>query len=473
MTVITDRHLMKGGIKIKTKLSQQTGERLMRILMFTLAISAMSALMFNFVLPKISEDFDLTNAEVSWVTSSYALIYGIGTVTYGKLADQYKLKNLLTFGLVIFAGGSLVGLISQTFWMVLVGRCLQALGAAAIPATAMLIPLRYFPPERRGSSLGMAFVGLSLGSALGPVISSLIVSVAHWRWLFAVPLLILLTLPFYHKYLEEEEQEVVSGRFDWIGGGLLAATVVLILLGITGTWWFIMIGLLILILFVVRIHYTTEPFVQPKIFTNKNYSFGLIIAFFVNGIGFSLYFLSPLFLNHVQQLPPSWIGYAMVPGAIASAMLGRLGGKLADKKGNSYLFFLASGLLVICFSILSTFIGTSSIFIASFLVLGNVGQTFMMIAISNSVSITLEEKQSGIGMGFLAMLNFLAGGIASGIYGKMVDLGSNHQWNPIGIYSTGFIYSNIFLVLTVLHVGILLFYYFQFSKGKKNIQLKG
>ncbi|MEW9674513.1 MFS transporter, partial [Ammoniphilus sp. 3BR4] len=213
---------------METEISRQIGEKLMRIVMFTLALSAMSALMFNLVLPEIREAFGLTTAQVSWVTSSYALIYGIGTVIYGKLADRYKLKNLLTFGLLLFAVGSLTGLTSQTFWMVLVGRCLQAIGAAAIPATAMLIPVRYFAPERRGSATGTAFVGLALGSALGPVVSALILSIAHWRWLFCIPLFILITLPFYRKYLKDEQQGG-SVKFDWVGGGLLAATVTLLL----------------------------------------------------------------------------------------------------------------------------------------------------------------------------------------------------------------------------------------------------
>ena len=427
---------------------QQTGEKLMRIVMFTLVLSAMSVLMFNFVLPEISKAFDLTTAQASWVTSSYALIYGIGTVIYGKLADRYKLKNLLTFGLLFFAVGSLIGLASQTFWMVLVGRCLQAVGAAAIPATAMLIPLRYFPPEKRGSAMGTAFVGLALGSALGPVISALIVSVAHWRWLFCIPLLTLITLPFYRKNLGDEQGD--PGKLDWVGGGFLATTVTLLLLGVTsGTWWFAIGGLLVLALFIARIRSVSEPFVQPGLFTNKSYTLRLTIAFLISGIGFSLYFLSPLLLAHVHQLPPSWISFAMVPAAVASAILGRKGGKLADLKGNSYLFFVASGSLLTCFVLLSTFIGISPVFIAIFLIFGNVGQTFMMIAMSNSVSMALPKEQAGVGMGLLSMLNFIAGGMASGVYGKVVDLGSDVYWNPANIYPNGIIYSNIFSFLLV------------------------
>ncbi|MDQ0874436.1 MFS family permease [Paenibacillus sp. V4I3] len=64
------------------------------------------------------------------------------------------------------------------------GRCLQVVGAGAIPATAVLIPVRYFAPERRGKALGMMATGLALGSALGPVISALIVNVAQWRYVW-------------------------------------------------------------------------------------------------------------------------------------------------------------------------------------------------------------------------------------------------------------------------------------------------
>jgi MFS transporter, DHA2 family, metal-tetracycline-proton antiporter len=451
---------------LEKEVSQQAGKKLMRIVMFTLVLSAMNVLMVNLVLPEISKTFDLTTAQVSWVTSSYALIYGIGTIIYAKLADRYKLKNLLTFGLLIFAVGSLIGLSSQTFWMLLVGRCLQAVGAAAVPATAMLIPLRYFPPEQRGLAMGTAFVGLALGSALGPVISALIVSFAHWRWLFCIPLLILITLPFYRKNLGDEQGD--PGKLDWVGGCLLAATVTLLLLGVTsGTWWFAIGGLLALALFIARIRSVSEPFVQPGLFTNKSYTLRLTIAFLISGIGFSLYFLSPLLLAHVHQLTPRWISFAMVPAAVASAILGRKGGKLADLKGNSYLYFVASGLLLTCFMLLSTFIGISPIFIAIFLIFGNVGQTFMMIAMSNSVSMALPKEQAGVGMGLLSMLNFIAGGMASGIYGKVVDLGSNDHWNPANIYPNGIIYSNIFLVLVALHAGILLFYYFQFGKARE------
>jgi len=106
---------------------------LIRVLMLTLMLSSMSALMFNIVLAEIGREFSLSLSQVSWLTSAYTLLYAFGTAAYGKLADRFKLKNLLTFGLSLFAIGSLIGLFSDSFWMALAGRCVQAAGAGAIP----------------------------------------------------------------------------------------------------------------------------------------------------------------------------------------------------------------------------------------------------------------------------------------------------------------------------------------------------
>lgn len=449
---------------MENTIKKQASEKLLITAMLTVTLSSMSILLFNFVLPLISKEFQLTNSQVSWVTSAYTLIYGIGTAIYGKLADRYKLKNLLTFGLILFSFASLLGFFSTSYWLLLVARCLQAVGAATIPATATLIPIRYFPIERRGTAMGTVFVGTALGGALGPVISSLVVSVLDWRWLFCIPLLLLLTLPFYIKYLGNEQELKVDAALDWLGGALLALTIAQVLLGVTnGTAWFIG-GIITSILFIVRIHSARVPFVQPKLFKNKKYSSYLVLAFFITGIGYSIFFLTPLFLADIQKLPPSLIGLAMVPAATASAILNRIGGKLADSKSTPYLFFLASSLLILCFFLLSTLIDSNALLLALFLIFGNVGQSFMMIAMSKTISTTLPKEHAGVGMGLLMMQNFISGSIAIGIYGKAIDIKASTSWNPLLQSSNGTIYSNIFIVLTILHVIILIVYKFKMNK---------
>jgi DHA1 family bicyclomycin/chloramphenicol resistance-like MFS transporter len=51
---------------------------------------------------------------------------------YGPLSDSYGRKNLLLFALIIFAGGSVITIIANSFDFLLVGRVLQGLGSGGV-----------------------------------------------------------------------------------------------------------------------------------------------------------------------------------------------------------------------------------------------------------------------------------------------------------------------------------------------------
>lgn len=51
-------------------------------------------------------------------------------------------------------------------------------------------------------------------------------------------------------------------------------------------------------------------------------------------------FMTPQFLSAVNGLTPSNIGFVLVPAAIASAIMGRKGGRVADTRGNFALVLL-------------------------------------------------------------------------------------------------------------------------------------
>ncbi|WP_336785887.1 MFS transporter [Paenibacillus sp. MMO-177] len=442
------------------------GNVLIKLLAFTLILSSMSATMFNIVLPEIRAEFELSVSQVSWVSTAYLLIYAVGSVIYGKLFDRYHARNLITFGLLVFASGSLLGLLAGSFSFVLMARILQAVGASVIPALAMLIPVRYFPPERRGHALGISATGLALGNAIGPIISSLLISFLHWRWLFAIPLLILIILPYYRKHLSSDIKE--GGQIDWFGGGLLTGTVALLLLSITQeNLWLGAGSALMAIGFLWRIRTATDPFISRQLMMDRIYLIGLMIAAIVMSIGYALPFLTPQLLSDINRLEPGIIGFVMVPGACLSAYLGRKAGKLADSKGNSFVYHTASLLLFSCFLLLSLFVGSSAVLIGLIFTLGNVGQMFMQIALSNTISRSILKDQIGVGMGLLTLFNFLSGAVSTGIYGKVMDHGARSSWIPWHSNAATYVFSNLYLVLALIHIGLLLLYRSVYVSKKK------
>ncbi|WP_371129039.1 MFS transporter [Paenibacillus sp. CF095] len=442
---------------------------LLRVLVFTLIISVMNGMMFNVVLPVIGKEFQLTASQASWIVTGYLIVYAIGTVTYGKLTDKYSIKGLISFGLWILAAGSLLGIVATEYWMVIVARIVQAAGAAVIPALAMIIPVRYFAPEKRGQALGTSAIGIALGNALAPIVAGFVSSALSWQFLFVIPLLSLAALPFYRKYMDDERGG--SEKMDYLGGALLAGTVATLLLALTqSNAWFLLIGMVLLILFIMRIRYAEEPFVKPAVFQNKAYSAGMGIAFLLIAISPAIPFTTPQLLSEVHGLSPALTGVIMLPSALVAAFLGRKGGRLADEKGNPFLLYTASSLLVVGFISLSLVVGATPVLISFFLVFGVLGQSYMQIAISNTIAQTLPKEQIGIGMGLLSMFNFIAVSVSTAALGKVLDGGKTTlQLNPLIQDKTAFVYSNIFIVLALFVIAMTMLYMLQFGRKSKTV----
>ncbi|WP_110932888.1 MFS transporter [Paenibacillus bouchesdurhonensis] len=449
--------------------ADKRADKLLGVLVFALIFSVMNGTMFNVALPMIGKEFGLIPSQVSWVMTSYMVLYAIGSVVFGKLADRYKLKDLLTFGLLLFAVGSIVGASASEYWMIVLGRILQAAGASVLPATAMIIPIRYFAPEKRGRALGTSAVGLSLGAALGPVVAGLISGYGSWRWLFLFSLLSLVTLPLFRKYLDDDRGE--AGHIDFLGGGLLAGTVTFLLLAITQSHWLLLvIGIALFVLFVLRIRKAKHPFVQPSIFANKYFAIGLFIAFITTSMNFALTFMTPQYLAALNNLSPENIGFVLFPAAIVSAMLGRRGGKLADERGNGFLMSAAACLMLVCYALLSSFVGVTPYIIAVILIAGNVGQTFMQITMSNTISRTLAKEQVGVGMGLFSMLNFISGAISMSIISKLLDQQQSAlRINPFVANEGAYVYSNIFIVMCLMVAAMYWLYRVQFGSAKAKL----
>ncbi|MFD1413727.1 MFS transporter [Oceanobacillus jeddahense] len=239
-----------------------------------------------------------------------------------------------------------------------------------------------------------------------------------------------------------------------------------LLLAITREQWgLVFVTVIFILLFVVRIRSTLNPFVEPLLFQNGRYAIGILLAFLVSALGFSIPFLTPIMLTDMYNLSPGFIGLVMVPASLTAAILGKQGGKIADKKGNTLLFILAACFLILAFILLSLMIGSSLILIliTMTLIIGQVGHTFIVIAMSGTVAGSLAKEQAGVGMGLMSMLNFIASSISAAFISLVIDRGTQSSWNPLYLFGEGTIYSNLYLIFTVSYAGLILIYFIRFG----------
>ncbi|WP_203335613.1 MFS transporter [Nocardioides limicola] len=128
------------------------------------------------------------------IISGFLLGYVAMLPMIGRIADLQGRVPVLIASLLIFAVGSLVTALAYDLPSMVTGRFLQGVGGGGlVPATLALVADLY-PVHRRGVPLGLVSAVQELGSVAGPLFGALVLSVAGWRTIFVINLVVGLVL---------------------------------------------------------------------------------------------------------------------------------------------------------------------------------------------------------------------------------------------------------------------------------------
>ncbi|MBO8164725.1 MAG: MFS transporter [Brevibacillus sp.] len=400
--------------------NHQVGHRIVPLLGCLLLFSVMNVTVFNVAVPDIANDLGIAPSLAGWTITGYAMVYAIGSLMYGKLADLVPLKTLMTIGITLFAVGSVIGFISDGYVGLLVGRLVQSAGASSVPALAMIIPARFFPVERRGAVMGVVASFIAFSQGIGPIVGGFVAGALHWKYLFLLALGTLLVLPFLRRALPNEQRR--DGSIDAIGALLLAAAVAMLMLAITTfNMGYAAAFAVLLVLFIAKSGRSREPFVSMSLFTQGPFRYAIAAAFLSSSTAFAMMLLIPLMLTSMYQLTADWIGFVLFPAAMSAALFGRVGGKWTDRYGSIPVMLMAASIMIIGFLLLAQFSGRGPWVIAGCLILPNIGFVFMQSSLSKLVSLLLPREKTGAGMGVFSLTNFLSGAIGGTVAAKAVD----------------------------------------------------
>jgi MFS transporter, DHA2 family, metal-tetracycline-proton antiporter len=440
--------------------------RIVRLLCFIVPFAIINSYMLNVALPDIAREFEISPSTTSWVVTISGIISALGALIYGKLADYYGIRNLATFGVLLFSIGSLLCFFSSNYPLLIVGRIIQGIGVSSIPSLAMTIPARYIAQERRGKALGIIASVMAFAGIIGPILGGILTGF-HWRYLFLFSLSIILTLPFIRKWLPNEIPKQKE-KIDIFSAGLLVAFIVSLMESITLlNLWLLVLSFVFFVLFLLRQKKSSYPFIPFHLFHHTSYRQGMFMGALNTATNFGVFLVTPLFLSEVYGLNGYWIGLLIAPAAAVSALLGKYGGSLTDRKGNQFVLTISAILLSIGFLLLSTFAGYTSWTISIFLIFTEVGYIFMQPSISKLVSSHLPKEHSGIGMGVFGLFNFLTIAVAGAIITKTIEYPEVSSLNPFALLRESGVYSNVYLFFFLLSLLNLLFLYKMMYKSNR------
>lgn len=437
---------------------QGVSERITGPLCFIIFFSVLNGMMFNIAIPDIAAEYGLLPSQVSWVMTAYILVFGLGSLVYGRLADQVPVRRLITIGLVLLNAGSILGFFAGAYSLLIAARVLQAAGGAAIPALAMLVATRYMRPDIRGRVLGTIASTVAAAAAVGPFLGGFAAGTLGWRYLFLIICASALAMPALRRLLPGGTAGTL--QFDLPGTAILGTAITLLLLAVARTSpLYLLCGTAAALLFLVHTRRAGQPLIPPLLFSAARYRTTVMVTIIAVGSVFGMFFMVPLMLSDLNDLGVMKIGLTLFPPATAAALAGPVGGRLIDRKGSSSVVMLGILFTMTGYLLLSTFAGEEPVLIALLLIVPYIGFSFIQSSLPHRAAASLPEDLTGVGMGTYNLIFFLSGAFTAAFIGRVLDRPPAAVClNPLATCPGGRPYSNLFLGLAVA-AGAALFLY--------------
>src|SRR2546430_6794802 len=127
--------------------------------------------------------------QLQWIVDGYLLAFAGLMLAGGTLGDLLGRKKVMLGGVAVFCAGSLVAALAPGNDVLIAGRVLMGIGAAASePGTLSMIRHIYPEQGQRTRALGAWTAVSGAALALGPIIGGVLVGSVGWRGGFWVNL---------------------------------------------------------------------------------------------------------------------------------------------------------------------------------------------------------------------------------------------------------------------------------------------
>jgi MFS transporter, DHA2 family, methylenomycin A resistance protein len=179
-------------------------------------------------LPSVAHGLKVSSASTAIVLSAYFGAYALVLLPGGELVDRFGARRLALVGLGLFALGAGLGAVVSSIGALVATRVVQGVGAGLVSPAALAGAVSGFPPERRGSALGIWGASAGVSNLVGPLLGGLLTVWLGWRadWWALVPLALVAALAIARQMPATLHAEEAGLRESRVNKVVLAATLV-------------------------------------------------------------------------------------------------------------------------------------------------------------------------------------------------------------------------------------------------------
>ncbi len=157
---------------------------LLAVLSALMAFASISTDFYLPAMPAMALALGASEGMLAYTISGYLVGFSFGQLVWGPVSDQYGRRMPVAGGLVLFIIGSTGCALSQSAEAVIVWRIVQALGASASVVLSRAMVRDLYAGSRAAQMMSSLIVVMAVAPLLGPILGAQIATVAGWRAIF-------------------------------------------------------------------------------------------------------------------------------------------------------------------------------------------------------------------------------------------------------------------------------------------------
>ena len=305
-------------------------------------LAVLNLTMLSPALPAIMSDLGVDATTAQWLTSVYALVEAVVIPLSAYLVGRFTTRQLFITALSVFTAGSLAAAVAPNFWVLLLGRIMQAACTGAVMPMVFTVILLVFPREKRGTAMGVIGLIIGFAPAVGPSLSGLLVDSVGWRALFAIVTALGVVVVVLAACLLRNYGNFARTSFDKLSVALSTVGLVCLLYGLSTfasttnmalTLGLIAVGIVLVAFYVRRQLKLPEPMLNVRILKTRPYATAACVVIIVQAALLGTEVITPLYIQGTLGFTATMSGLAMLPGAVIGAFTGLVSGRLFDRFG--------------------------------------------------------------------------------------------------------------------------------------------
>ncbi|HWA85593.1 MAG TPA: DHA2 family efflux MFS transporter permease subunit [Opitutus sp.] len=319
--------------------------------MLATIMQALDTTIANVALPYMQSSLSASQDQINLVLTSYIVTAAIMMPATGWMASRWGRKNFFLISVVGFTATSVLCGMAATLDEMVIFRLLQGIFGAPLVPLSQAVLLDEYPREQHGPAMALWGVGVMVGPILGPMLGGWLTEYYNWRWVFYINLPVgVLTMLGLSAYMKRTEP-TPGLFFDWFGFLTLAFAIGALQMMLDRgeqLQWFdspeiileaACVGLCSY-LFVVHNLTADQPFLDLRLFRDRNFITGIIFIFVIGVILLATLALLAPFLQTLLGYPVLDAGILLAPRGVGTMVAMLIVGRLMTKVDARWLVAL-------------------------------------------------------------------------------------------------------------------------------------